>query len=76
MGLSIPGHRRPAHRADRDPPLEAAQLAWLRDAFADTQATRRPEAYHGGHRLPERLMGRSSPCAEPKTMNGTAFRTC
>ncbi|HEX9834563.1 MAG TPA: FUSC family protein, partial [Mycobacterium sp.] len=43
--------------ADRDTPLEAAQLTWLRDAFADTQATRRPEAYHGGHRLPERLMG-------------------
>ena len=42
---------------DRDSPLEAAQLTWLRDAFADTQATRRPEAYHGGHRLPERLMG-------------------
>ena len=41
----------------RDSPLEAAQLTWLRDAFADTQATRRPEAYHGGHRLPERLMG-------------------
>jgi uncharacterized membrane protein YccC len=43
--------------ADRESPLEAAQLTWLRDAFADTQATRRPEAYHGGHRLPERLMG-------------------
>lgn len=43
--------------ADRDSPLEAAQLTWLRDAFADTQATRRPEAYRGGHRLPERLMG-------------------
>ena len=43
--------------ANRDSPLEAAQLTWLRDAFADTQATRRPEAYHGGHRLPERLMG-------------------
>lgn len=43
--------------ADRDSPLEAAQLTWLRDAFADTQATRRPAAYHGGHRLPERLMG-------------------
>ena len=42
--------------ADRDSPLEAAQLTWLRDAFADTQASRRPEAYHGGHRLPERLM--------------------
>ncbi|MGZ5395885.1 MAG: FUSC family protein [Mycobacterium sp.] len=43
--------------ADCDSPLDAAQLTWLRDAFADTQATRRPEAYHGGHRLPERLMG-------------------
>jgi uncharacterized membrane protein YccC len=43
--------------ANRDSPLEAAQLTWLRDAFADTQATRRPAAYHGGHRLPERLMG-------------------
>lgn len=28
----------------------------LRDAFIDTQASRRPEAYHGGHRLPERIM--------------------
>ena len=42
--------------ADGDTPLEAGQLTWLRDAFADTQATRRPEAYRGGHRLPERLM--------------------
>lgn len=42
--------------ADDDEPPEAAQLTGLRDAFADTQATRRPEAYHGGHRLPERLM--------------------
>ncbi|SEH78203.1 Uncharacterized membrane protein YccC [Mycolicibacterium rutilum] len=28
----------------------------LRDAFIDTQASRRPEAYHGGHRPPERIM--------------------
>ena len=28
----------------------------LRDAFIDTQAGRRPEAYQGGHRLPERIM--------------------
>jgi uncharacterized membrane protein YccC len=41
--------------ADSDCNMEAAQLTGLRDAFADTQATRRPEAYQGGHRLPERL---------------------
>lgn len=41
--------------ADSDCSMEAAQLTGLRDAFADTQATRRPEAYQGGHRLPERL---------------------
>jgi uncharacterized membrane protein YccC len=28
----------------------------LRDAFVDSQANRRPEAYHGGYRLPERIM--------------------
>ncbi|MCV7279049.1 FUSC family protein [Mycolicibacterium flavescens] len=28
----------------------------LRDAFIDTQASRRPEAYHGGHRPPERIL--------------------
>jgi len=43
--------------ADSDCSMEAAQLTGLRDAFADTQATRRPEAYQGGHRLPERLKG-------------------
>jgi len=41
---------------DRDAPLDPAQLTWLRDTFADTQAGRRPAAYQGGHRLPERLM--------------------
>jgi uncharacterized membrane protein YccC len=42
--------------ADIDAPLEPAQLTWLREAFADTQANRRPKAYQGGYRLPERLM--------------------
>ena len=33
------------------------QLTWLRDAFVDSQASRRPKAYHGGYRLPERIDG-------------------
>lgn len=37
--------------------VDATLMPGLRDAFADTQASRRPEAYHGGHRLPERIMG-------------------
>ncbi|BBY83565.1 fusaric acid resistance protein [Mycolicibacterium pulveris] len=42
--------------ADRAAPLDAALSPSLRDAFMDTQASRRPEAYLGGHRLPERIM--------------------
>jgi uncharacterized membrane protein YccC len=41
--------------ADRDAPVDVAPLTWLREAFVDSQATRRPKAYHGGYRLPERL---------------------
>ncbi|OBK73938.1 fusaric acid resistance protein [Mycobacterium sp. 1164985.4] len=40
-------------------------LPSLRDAFIDTQASRRPEAYRGGHRLPERIM------ATLRTLRGT-----
>ncbi len=42
--------------ADREAPIDAGELTWLRDAFVDTQASRRPKAYHGGFRLPERTM--------------------
>jgi uncharacterized membrane protein YccC len=38
-------------------PISTTLTPALRDAFIDTQASRRPEAYHGGHRLPERIMG-------------------
>lgn len=41
---------------DRAAPLDAALSPSLRDAFMDTQASRRPRAYLGGHRLPERIM--------------------
>ncbi|MGY4650983.1 FUSC family protein [Mycobacterium sp. URHB0021] len=41
--------------ADRSAPVEDSPLPWLREAFVDSQATRRPEAYHGGYRMPERL---------------------
>ncbi|MDT5015652.1 MAG: hypothetical protein QOD39_1812, partial [Mycobacterium sp.] len=41
---------------DCDASVDAAPLTWLRDAFVDSQATRRPKAYHGGYRLPERIM--------------------
>nr|CRL71272.1 Fusaric acid resistance protein family protein [Mycolicibacterium komanii] len=37
-------------------PAGASLMPSLRDAFIDTQASRRPEAYRGGHRLPERIM--------------------
>jgi uncharacterized membrane protein YccC len=37
-------------------PMDATLMPSLRDAFIDTQASRRPEAYHGGHRLPERII--------------------
>jgi uncharacterized membrane protein YccC len=42
--------------ADRDAAVvTTAPLTWLREAFVDSEATRRPLAYHGGYRLPERL---------------------
>lgn len=41
---------------DTEAPADAALKPSLRGAFADTQASRHPEAYRGGHRLPERIM--------------------
>lgn len=41
--------------ADRDAPVDVAPLISLREAFVDSQASRRPMAYHGGYRLPERI---------------------
>jgi uncharacterized membrane protein YccC len=42
--------------ADRDAVVATTvPLTWLRDAFVDSDATRRPLAYHGGYRLPERI---------------------
>ena len=41
--------------ADREASVGAAPLTWLREAFVDSEATRRPMAYHGGYRLPERI---------------------
>ncbi|WP_231976812.1 FUSC family protein [Mycobacterium sp. E740] len=41
---------------DADTPADATLKPSLRDAFVDTQASRHPEAYRGGHRLPERIM--------------------
>jgi uncharacterized membrane protein YccC len=35
--------------------VTAAPFTWLREAFVDSEATRRPLAYHGGYRLPERI---------------------
>ena len=41
---------------DAETPAGRPLMPSLRDAFIDTQASRRPEAYRGGHRLPERIM--------------------
>ena len=41
--------------ADREASVDVAPMTWLRDAFTDSQASRRPKAYHGGYRLPERI---------------------
>jgi len=41
--------------ADPDAPVDVAPMTSLRDAFVDSQASRRPEAYLGGYRLPERI---------------------
>ena len=35
--------------------VDDAPLTWLREVFADSQVTQRPQAYHGGYRLPEHL---------------------
>jgi uncharacterized membrane protein YccC len=40
---------------DSEASVGAAPLTWLREAFVDSDATRRPLAYHGGYRLPERI---------------------
>jgi uncharacterized membrane protein YccC len=42
--------------ADRQASVDLAPMTWLRAAFVDSQASRRPGAYHGGYRLPERIM--------------------
>jgi uncharacterized membrane protein YccC len=41
--------------AHSDAEVGAAPLTSLREVFADSQAARRPQAYHGGYRLPERI---------------------
>jgi uncharacterized membrane protein YccC len=41
--------------ADSDAQVGSAPLTSLREVFADSQAARRPEAYRGGYRLPERI---------------------
>jgi uncharacterized membrane protein YccC len=41
--------------ADRQAAVGTAPLTSLREAFVDSEATRRPLAYHGGYRLPERI---------------------
>ncbi|WP_156425431.1 MULTISPECIES: FUSC family protein [unclassified Mycobacterium] len=41
---------------DAKTPAAAVLMPSLRDAFVDTQAGRHPEAYRGGHRVPERIM--------------------
>ncbi|ORA47580.1 FUSC family protein [Mycolicibacterium celeriflavum] len=47
-----------AHEGEQDAksPAAAILMPSLRDAFVDTQAGRHPEAYRGGHRVPERIM--------------------
>ncbi len=42
--------------ADSQASVDLAPMTGLRDVFVDSQASRRPEAYHGGYRLPERMM--------------------
>ena len=49
--------------ADRDASVDAAPLTSLREAFVDSEATRRPMAYHGGYRLPERITATLAPWA-------------
>jgi uncharacterized membrane protein YccC len=41
--------------ADPEASVDVAPMTGLRDAFVDSQASRRPEAYQGGYRLPERI---------------------
>lgn len=54
---------------DAETPAGTPLMPSLRHAFIDTQASRRPEVYRGGHRLPERIMAtlrmlRGSPAGE------------
>ncbi|MGV0850267.1 FUSC family protein [Mycolicibacterium phlei] len=63
--------------AERDTPAAAPLMPSLRDAFLDTQASHRPEAYLGGHRLPERIMAtlrslRESPAADDQDVSRMA----
>lgn len=41
---------------DAETPEAVTLMPSLRHAFIDTQASRRPEVYRGGHRLPERIV--------------------
>ncbi len=41
--------------ADHEATVRTVPLTSLREAFVDSEATRRPLAYHGGYRLPERI---------------------
>jgi hypothetical protein len=58
--------------ADREASVRAAPLTSLREAFADSEATRRPLAYHGGYRLLSGSPRRWMPCA----VATTGFRSC
>ena len=42
--------------ANHDGPVGTVPLTELRETFADSEATVRPLAYHGGYRLPERII--------------------
>lgn len=42
--------------ADHDASVGTVPLTALREAFVDSEATVRPLAYHGGYRLPERIV--------------------
>ncbi|HKP41821.1 FUSC family protein [Mycobacterium sp.] len=66
--------------AHSDAKLGAAPLTSLREVFADSQAARRPQAYHGGYRLPERmtatlsaLRGRGDDVSEVLTASAVFF---
>jgi len=66
--------------AHSDAQVGAAPLTSLREVFADSQAARRPQAYHGGYRLPERitatlsaLRGRGDDVSEALTASAVFF---